>query len=65
MIIEQRHSSAVVMYKCEPADVLDWMDETFGPESSSIWKHTWSGVDCMEIKFLSEQSLAWFLLKWT
>ena len=59
------HLNELVVYDCEPADILDWLVETFGPvrPKNPSWTY-WAGVSCIGITFSDPKHKEWFLLRW-
>ena len=56
----------LVVYDCEPAHILKWLEKTFGPRRPKNPKWTyWAGVSCMGITFSDPENKEWFLLRWS
>lgn len=54
-------SDEVVIFDCEPADILSWLDKNIGKTNYKIF---WQGYDCLSIKNLDSKHIEWFLLAW-
>jgi len=65
MNIHIRHTELIVL-DCKPADILDWLVETFGPvrPKNSSWTYC-AGVDYVSIQFANTKHKEWFLLRWS
>lgn len=55
----------LVVFDCEPADILKWLEKTFGPRrpKNSKWTYRTYG-DWMWITFSDPKYKEWFLLRW-
>ena len=66
MIIENGlRLNELLVYDCEPADILKWVEKTFGRHrpKNSKWTY-WTYGDCMGITFSDPKHLTMFLLRW-
>lgn len=56
----------LLVFECEPADILKWVEKTFGPRRPKNPKWTyWAGVSCIGITFSDPEHKEWFLLRWS